>query len=76
MAGSVQSFTIKRTCTAFCLWLYMDYSSMTLISSLIIVTYFAMGHEKLSSFQVWDVPIVLFIGLLVMKACNSHAYVV
>lgn len=47
---------------------------MVLISSLIIVTYFAMRREKLSSFKVWSIPIVLFIGILVMKAFNSHAY--
>ncbi len=33
-----------------------------------------MRREKLSSFKVWSIPIVLFIGILVMKACNSHAY--
>lgn len=53
---------------------YIWITQMTLISSLIIVTYFAMRREKLSSFQVWSVPIVLFIGILVMKAFNSHAY--
>ncbi len=47
---------------------------MALISLLIIVTYFAMRREKLSSFKVWSIPIVLFIGILVMKAFNSHAY--
>lgn len=53
---------------------YVWITQMTLISSLIIVTYFAMRREKLSSFKVWSIPIVLFIGILVMKACNSHAY--
>lgn len=47
---------------------------MALISVLIIVTYFAVKREKLSSFKVWSIPILLFIGLLVMKAFNSHAF--
>lgn len=53
---------------------YVWITQMALISSLIIVTYFAMKREKLSSFKVWSIPIVLFIGILVMKAFNSHAY--
>ncbi|MBJ8050567.1 copper resistance protein CopC [Bacillus cereus] len=53
---------------------YVWITQMALISTLIIVTYFAVKREKLSSFKVWSVPIVLFIGLLVMKAFNSHAY--
>lgn len=73
MARSIQSFTIKRNITAFCFG-YVWITQMTLISSLIIVTYFAMKRGKLSSFKVWSIPIVLFIGILVMKACNSHAY--
>ena len=73
MARSIQSFTIKRNITAFCFG-YIWIAQMTLISLLIIVTYFAMRREKLSSFKVWSIPIVLFIGILVMKACNSHAY--
>ncbi|OJE45643.1 copper resistance protein [Bacillus proteolyticus] len=53
---------------------YVWITQMALISMLIIVTYFAMKREKLSSFKVWSIPILLFIGLLVMKAFNSHAY--
>ncbi|PDZ89132.1 copper resistance protein [Bacillus thuringiensis] len=53
---------------------YVWITQMVLISSLIIVTYFAMKCGKLSSFKVWSIPIVLFIGILVMKAFNSHAY--
>ncbi|WP_142354651.1 copper resistance CopC/CopD family protein [Bacillus wiedmannii] len=53
---------------------YVWLTQMALISLLIIVTYFAMKCEKLSSFKVWSIPIVLFIGILVMKAFNSHAY--
>lgn len=53
---------------------YVWLTQMALISLLIIVTYFAMKREKLSSFKVWSIPIVLFIGILVMKAFNSHAY--
>ncbi|MCH4566730.1 copper resistance CopC/CopD family protein [Bacillus sp. ES1-5] len=53
---------------------YVWITQMVLISSLIIVTYFAMKCEKLSSFKVWSIPIVLFIGILVMKAFNSHAF--
>ncbi|MDR4985102.1 copper resistance protein [Bacillus cereus] len=53
---------------------YVWITQMALISMLMIVTYFAVKREKLSSFKVWSIPIVLFIGLLVMKAFNSHAY--
>ncbi|MED1509606.1 copper resistance CopC/CopD family protein [Bacillus proteolyticus] len=53
---------------------YVWITQMALISMLIIVTYFVMKREKLSSFKVWSIPILLFIGLLVMKAFNSHAY--
>ncbi|MEI5917238.1 copper resistance CopC/CopD family protein [Bacillus albus] len=53
---------------------YVWLIQMALISLLIIVTYFATKCEKLSSFKVWTIPIVLFIGILVMKAFNSHAY--
>lgn len=53
---------------------YVWITQMVLISTLIIVTYFAVKHEKFSSFKVWSIPILLFIGLLVMKAFNSHAY--
>lgn len=53
---------------------YVWITQMALISMLMIVTYFAVKREKLSSFKVWGIPIVLFIGLLVMKALNSHAY--
>ncbi|PGY18801.1 copper resistance CopC/CopD family protein [Bacillus cereus] len=53
---------------------YVWITQMALISTLMIVTYFAVKREKLSSFKVWSIPIVLFIGLLVMKAFNSHAY--
>ncbi|MBJ8081967.1 copper resistance protein CopC [Bacillus cereus group sp. N14] len=53
---------------------YVWITQMVLISSLIIVTYFAMKCEKLSSFKVWSIPILLFIGILVMKAFNSHAF--
>ncbi|MGE6596969.1 copper resistance CopC/CopD family protein [Bacillus cereus] len=53
---------------------YVWITQMALISMFIIVTYFAMKREKLSSFKVWSIPILLFIGLLVMKAFNSHAY--
>ncbi|WP_433774668.1 copper resistance CopC/CopD family protein [Bacillus wiedmannii] len=53
---------------------YVWITQMALISLLMIVTYFAVKREKLSSFKVWSIPIVLFIGLLVMKAFNSHAY--
>ncbi|MGN5648680.1 copper resistance CopC/CopD family protein [Bacillus sp. Brlt_9] len=53
---------------------YVWITQMVLISSLIVVTYFAMKCEKLSSVKVWSIPIVLFIGILVMKAFNSHAY--
>ncbi|MFE6137157.1 copper resistance CopC/CopD family protein [Bacillus sp. NPDC057893] len=53
---------------------YVWKTQMVLISMLMIVTYFAVKREKLSSFKVWSLPIVLFIGLLVMKAFNSHAY--
>ena len=73
MARSIQSFTIKRNVTTFC-FSYVWVTQMALISLLIIVTYFAMRREKLSSFKVWSIPIVLFIGILVMKAFNSHAY--
>ena len=47
---------------------------MALISTLILGTYFAVKREKLSSFKVWSIPILLFTGLLVMKALHSHAY--
>ncbi|AXK17940.1 TPA: copper resistance protein CopC [Bacillus toyonensis] len=53
---------------------YVWITQMALISVLIIVTYFALKREKLSSFKVWSIPILLFIGLLVMKAFNSHAF--
>ncbi|EJS67845.1 copper resistance protein [Bacillus cereus] len=53
---------------------YVWITQMALISLLMIVTYFAVKREKFSSFKVWSIPIVLFIGLLVMKAFNSHAY--
>ncbi|MFK4307021.1 copper transport protein [Bacillus sp. RC242] len=53
---------------------YVWITQMALISTLMIVTYFAVKREKLSSFKVWSIPILLFIGLLVMKAFNSHAY--
>ncbi|PQZ53472.1 copper resistance protein [Bacillus sp. MYb209] len=53
---------------------YVWMAQMALISMLIIVTYFAVKREKLSCFKVWSIPIVLFIGLLAMKALNSHAY--
>ncbi|MED1268023.1 copper resistance CopC/CopD family protein [Bacillus mycoides] len=53
---------------------YVWITQMALISTLMIVTYFAVKSERLSSFKVWSIPIVLFIGLLVMKAFNSHAY--
>ncbi|MED3540801.1 copper resistance CopC/CopD family protein [Bacillus toyonensis] len=53
---------------------YVWITQMALISVLIIVTYFAVKREKLSSFKVWSIPILLFIGLLVMKAFNSHAF--
>lgn len=53
---------------------YVWITQMALISLLIIVTYFAVKREKLSSFKVWSIPIILFIGLLVMKAFNSHAF--
>lgn len=53
---------------------YVWITQMALISMLMIVTYFAVKSERLSSFKVWSIPIVLFIGLLVMKAFNSHAY--
>ncbi|WP_242308748.1 copper resistance CopC/CopD family protein [Bacillus cereus group sp. BfR-BA-01331] len=53
---------------------YVWITQMALISMLMIVTYFAVKREKLSSFKVWSIPILLFIGLLVMKAFNSHAY--
>ncbi|WP_144512439.1 copper resistance CopC/CopD family protein [Bacillus mycoides] len=53
---------------------YVWITQMVLISMLMIVTYFAVKSERLSSFKVWSIPIVLFIGLLVMKAFNSHAY--
>ncbi|WP_141555245.1 copper resistance CopC/CopD family protein [Bacillus sp. AFS033286] len=53
---------------------YVWITQMALISMLILVTYFAVKREKLSSFKVWSIPILLFTGLLVMKALNSHAY--
>ncbi|EOP89810.1 copper resistance protein [Bacillus cereus HuB4-4] len=53
---------------------YVWITQMALISTIIIVTYFAVKSERLSSFKVWSIPIVLFMGLLVMKAFNSHAY--
>lgn len=53
---------------------YVWITQMALISVLIIVTYFAVKREKLSLFKVWSMPILLFIGLLVMKAFNSHAF--
>ncbi|WP_144506007.1 copper resistance CopC/CopD family protein [Bacillus mycoides] len=53
---------------------YVWITQMALISLLMIVTYFAVKREKLSSFKVWSIPILLFIGLLVMKAFNSHAF--
>ncbi|HDR7950190.1 TPA: copper resistance protein CopC [Bacillus toyonensis] len=53
---------------------YVWITQMALISVLIIVTYFAVKREKLSSFKVWSIPILLFIGLLVIKAFNSHAF--
>ncbi|KWU53923.1 copper resistance protein [Bacillus mycoides] len=53
---------------------YVWITQMALISTLMIVTYFAVKSERLSSFKVWSIPILLFIGLLVMKAFNSHAY--
>ncbi|KFN01709.1 copper transport protein YcnJ [Bacillus clarus] len=53
---------------------YVWITQIALISTLMIVTYFAMRREKLSSFKVWTIPMVLFIGLLIMKAINSHAY--
>ncbi|ETT77902.1 copper resistance protein [Bacillus mycoides FSL H7-687] len=53
---------------------YVWITQMALISTLMIVTYFAVKSERVSSFKVWSIPIVLFIGLLVMKAFNSHAY--
>ncbi|MGE6348753.1 copper resistance CopC/CopD family protein [Bacillus mycoides] len=53
---------------------YVWITQMALISTLMIVTYFAVKRGKLSSFKVWSIPILLFIGLLVMKAFNSHAY--
>ncbi|MDZ5608061.1 copper resistance protein CopC [Bacillus pseudomycoides] len=53
---------------------YVWMTQIGLISTLIIVTYFALKREKFSSFKVWTIPILLFIGLLIMKAINSHAY--
>ncbi|MFK4469777.1 copper resistance CopC/CopD family protein [Bacillus sp. RC252] len=53
---------------------YVWITQMALISTFMIVTNFAVKREKLSSFKVWSIPILLFIGLLVMKAFNSHAY--
>ncbi|MGF9991149.1 copper resistance CopC/CopD family protein [Bacillus mycoides] len=53
---------------------YVWITQMALISTLMIVTYFAVKSERVSSFKVWSIPIVLFMGLLVMKAFNSHAY--
>ncbi|OQR56098.1 copper resistance protein [Bacillus sp. CDB3] len=53
---------------------YVWITQMALISTLITVTYFAVKREKLSSFKVWSIPMLLFVGLLVMKAINSHAY--
>ncbi|WP_139265893.1 copper resistance CopC/CopD family protein [Bacillus nitratireducens] len=53
---------------------YVWITQMALISMLMIITYFAVKREKLSSFKVWSVPMLLFVGLLVMKAINSHAY--
>ncbi|HDR7793861.1 TPA: copper resistance protein CopC [Bacillus luti] len=53
---------------------YVWITQMVLISLLMVVTYFAMKSEKLSSFKVWSIPIILFIGLLIMKAFNSHAF--
>ncbi|MED0981476.1 copper resistance CopC/CopD family protein [Bacillus paramycoides] len=53
---------------------YVWITQIALISTLMIVTYFAMKREKLSSFKVWSIPLVLFISLLIMKALNSHAY--
>lgn len=53
---------------------YVWITQMALISVLIIVTYFAVKREKLSLFKVWSMPILLFIGLLVMKAFNSHVF--
>ncbi|MGN4423368.1 copper resistance CopC/CopD family protein [Bacillus cereus group sp. MYBK30-1] len=53
---------------------YVWITQIALISTLMIVTYFAMKREKLSSCKVWSIPLVLFISLLIMKALNSHAY--
>lgn len=47
---------------------------MTLTIVLIAATYVALKRGKLSSFKTWIVPILLFVGLLIMKAMNSHAY--
>ncbi|MBE5105114.1 copper resistance protein CopC [Bacillus thuringiensis] len=53
---------------------YVWITQMALISMLIIVIYFAVKREEFSSFKVWGIPILLFTGLLAMKAFNSHAY--
>ncbi|MBE7120977.1 copper resistance CopC/CopD family protein [Bacillus cereus] len=55
-------------------FVYVWITQMALISMLMIVTYFVVKREELSSFKVWSIPIVLFTGLLGMKAVNSHAY--
>ncbi|MBC6974805.1 copper resistance protein CopC [Bacillus sp. Xin] len=47
---------------------------MTLVILLIAFTYFALKRGKLSSFKAWAIPILLFVGLLIIKAMNSHAY--
>ncbi len=53
---------------------YVWMTQMVLIITLMVVTYVALKREKLSSFKIWTIPLVFFIGLLIMKAMNSHAY--
>ncbi|MED1596138.1 MULTISPECIES: copper resistance protein CopC [Bacillus] len=53
---------------------YIWTAQMVLVITLIAVTYVALKREKPSSLKVWTIPILFFIGLLIMKAMNSHAY--
>ncbi|PFK42044.1 copper resistance protein [Bacillus cereus] len=53
---------------------YVWMIQMMLVIVLSAVTYLALKRGKLSSFKVWTIPILLFAGLLIMKAMNSHAY--
>ena len=70
---AIDPFLLKET-LQLSVFGYVWITQMALISTLILGTYFAVKREKLSSFKVWSIPILLFTGLLVMKALHSHAY--